>query len=93
MSAIVFADAELSWAAKRAAMSAETCAVFSVPRRRRWLPFDNLPYGGGKRSGTRREAVRYAEEELFPPKVLLVRQVPNQRACGFRSTQRRCRVP
>jgi acyl-CoA reductase-like NAD-dependent aldehyde dehydrogenase len=35
------------------------------------LRFDNMPYGGVKRSGIGREGVRYAYEEMTMPKVLL----------------------
>ncbi|HXH61748.1 MAG TPA: aldehyde dehydrogenase family protein [Fimbriimonadaceae bacterium] len=35
------------------------------------LRFDNMPYGGEKRSGFGREGVRYAYEEMTTPKVLL----------------------
>ncbi len=37
------------------------------------LRFDNMPYGGVKRSGFGREGVRYAYEEMTTPKVLLER--------------------
>ncbi len=38
------------------------------------LRFDNMPYGGVKRSGFGREGVRYAFEEMTTPKVLLERR-------------------
>jgi acyl-CoA reductase-like NAD-dependent aldehyde dehydrogenase len=38
------------------------------------LRFDNMPYGGVKRSGQGREGVRYAYEEMSTPKVLLARR-------------------
>jgi acyl-CoA reductase-like NAD-dependent aldehyde dehydrogenase len=38
------------------------------------LRFDNMPYGGVKRSGVGREGVRYAYEEMTMPKVLLERR-------------------
>ncbi len=38
------------------------------------LRFDNMPYGGVKRSGFGREGVRYAYEEMTTPKVLLERR-------------------
>jgi acyl-CoA reductase-like NAD-dependent aldehyde dehydrogenase len=37
------------------------------------LRFDNMPYGGVKRSGFGREGVRYAMDEMTEPKTLLVR--------------------
>ncbi|HWA84014.1 MAG TPA: aldehyde dehydrogenase family protein [Fimbriimonadaceae bacterium] len=37
------------------------------------LRFDNMPYGGVKRSGFGREGVRYAMEEMTEPKAMLVR--------------------
>jgi len=37
------------------------------------LRFDNMPYGGVKRSGFGREGVRYAFEEMTEPRVKLVR--------------------
>ncbi len=37
------------------------------------LRFDNMPYGGVKRSGIGREGVRYAMDEMTEPKSLLVR--------------------
>lgn len=37
------------------------------------LRFDNMPYGGVKRSGFGREGVRYAMDEMTEPKALLVR--------------------
>ena len=38
------------------------------------LRFDNMPYGGVKRSGFGREGVRCAYEEMTTPKVLLARR-------------------
>jgi acyl-CoA reductase-like NAD-dependent aldehyde dehydrogenase len=35
------------------------------------LRFDNMPYGGVKRSGFGREGVRYAMDEMTEPKTLL----------------------
>ena len=40
------------------------------------LRFDNMPYGGVKRSGFGREGVRYAMDEMTEPKALLVRSSP-----------------
>ncbi len=40
------------------------------------LRFDNMPYGGVKRSGFGREGVRYAMDEMTEPKALLVRLRP-----------------
>jgi acyl-CoA reductase-like NAD-dependent aldehyde dehydrogenase len=37
------------------------------------LRFDNMPYGGVKRSGFGREGVRYAMDEMTEPKTLVVR--------------------
>jgi len=37
------------------------------------LRFDNMPYGGVKRSGFGREGVRYAMEDMTEPKVMLTR--------------------
>jgi acyl-CoA reductase-like NAD-dependent aldehyde dehydrogenase len=37
------------------------------------LRFDNMPYGGVKRSGIGREGVRYAMDEMTEPKVMLTR--------------------
>ena len=37
------------------------------------LRFDNMPYGGVKRSGSGREGVRYAMDEMTDPKALLIR--------------------
>ncbi|MFI5384927.1 MAG: aldehyde dehydrogenase family protein [Fimbriimonadales bacterium] len=37
------------------------------------LRFDNMPYGGVKRSGFGREGVRYAMEEMTEPKAMVVR--------------------
>jgi acyl-CoA reductase-like NAD-dependent aldehyde dehydrogenase len=37
------------------------------------LRFDNMPYGGVKRSGFGREGVKYAMDEMTEPKALLVR--------------------
>jgi acyl-CoA reductase-like NAD-dependent aldehyde dehydrogenase len=37
------------------------------------LRFDNMPYGGIKRSGYGREGTRYAMNEMTEPKVMLVR--------------------
>lgn len=37
------------------------------------LRFDNMPYGGSKRSGFGREGVRYAMDEMTEPKTLLIR--------------------
>jgi acyl-CoA reductase-like NAD-dependent aldehyde dehydrogenase len=37
------------------------------------LRFDNMPYGGVKRSGFGREGVQYAMDEMTEPKTLLVR--------------------
>jgi acyl-CoA reductase-like NAD-dependent aldehyde dehydrogenase len=39
------------------------------------LRFDNMPYGGVKRSGFGREGVRYAMEEMTELKAMLVRTV------------------
>ncbi len=39
------------------------------------LRFDNMPYGGVKRSGFGREGVRYAMDEMTEPKTLLVRTI------------------
>jgi len=39
------------------------------------LRFDNMPYGGVKRSGFGREGVRYAMEEMTEPKAMLVRTI------------------
>lgn len=38
------------------------------------LRFDNMPYGGVKRSGVGREGVRYAYEEMSVPKVMIKRR-------------------
>jgi acyl-CoA reductase-like NAD-dependent aldehyde dehydrogenase len=40
------------------------------------LRFDNMPYGGVKRSGFGREGVRYAMDEMTDPKALLTRPGP-----------------
>jgi acyl-CoA reductase-like NAD-dependent aldehyde dehydrogenase len=37
------------------------------------LRFDNMPYGGVKRSGFGREGVRYTMEEMTEPRTLLIR--------------------
>lgn len=37
------------------------------------LRFDNMPYGGVKRSGFGREGVRYAMDDMTEPKVMLTR--------------------
>jgi len=37
------------------------------------LRFDNMPYGGVKRSGFGREGVRYAMDDMTEPKAFLVR--------------------
>lgn len=37
------------------------------------LRFDNVPYGGTKRSGFGREGVRYAMDEMTEPKAMLIR--------------------
>ncbi len=39
------------------------------------LRFDNMPYGGVKRSGFGREGVRWAMEEMTEPKTLLIRNL------------------
>lgn len=39
------------------------------------LRFDNMPYGGVKRSGFGREGVRYAMDEMTEPKTLVVRSL------------------
>jgi acyl-CoA reductase-like NAD-dependent aldehyde dehydrogenase len=39
------------------------------------LRFDNMPYGGVKRSGFGREGIRYAMDEMTEPKVMLSRLV------------------
>ncbi len=39
------------------------------------LRFDNVPYGGVKRSGFGREGVRWAMDEMTEPKTLLVRNL------------------
>lgn len=39
------------------------------------LRFDNMPYGGVKRSGFGREGVRYAMDEMTEPKTMLIRTV------------------
>jgi len=37
------------------------------------LRFDNMPYGGVRRSGFGREGVRYAMDEMTEPRVMLIR--------------------
>ncbi len=39
------------------------------------LRFDNMPYGGVKRSGFGREGVRYAMEEMTEPKCMVTRTI------------------
>lgn len=39
------------------------------------LRFDNMPYGGVKRSGFGREGLRYAMDEMTEPKTLVIRAV------------------
>jgi acyl-CoA reductase-like NAD-dependent aldehyde dehydrogenase len=39
------------------------------------LRFDNMPYGGVKRSGFGREGVKFAMDEMTEPRVMLVRHV------------------
>lgn len=43
------------------------------------LRFDNMPYGGNKRSGFGREGVRYAFEEMTRPRSLVRRRSPDGR--------------